>query len=166
MKKLTIAAIILSIAIASCKTSKKLTDVAVPIDDTIVDNSFRKPIHSKELYASVTELIPLDTVYISKDMLYLLTKRITGCDEANFKLIWNGMMLKSLPPQTNVKLFQQADPACKESHRFLLSYNIKALRFKEDSVSLGQESMWSKVTVVKVGGWKNILKYEFQDAKH
>lgn len=161
MKKFFVAAVVLSITIASCKTSKKATDVTVQVDDTIIDNSFRKPVRSKELYGSVTELIPLDTVYISKDTLYLLTKRVSGCDEANFKLIWNGMMMKSLPPQTSLKLFQQADPACNEKHRFLLSYNIKSLRFKEDTASVNEGTMWSKVTVVRVGGWKNILKYQF-----
>ena len=153
--------LILVIAISACKTTKKASDVTIPIDDTITDNSFRKLIRSKELFAAVTEMVPLDTAYISKDTLHLLTKRILGCDEKNFKLMWNGTMLKSLPPQTNVKLFQQVDAACNERHRFHLTYNISPLRFKQDSVAVHPDSLWSKVTVIRVGGWKNILKYQF-----
>lgn len=165
MKKLLFVAIALTIIISSCKTSKKGADAAVPVIDTIWDYSFRKVMRDKEIFNATTEVVPLDTVYLSKDTLHLLTKKIVGCDEEDFMLVWNGMMMKSLPPQTSVKLFHRLDPACNERHYFHLTYNITPLRFKQDSVSLNTDSMWSKVTVVRVGGWKNILKYEFRDSK-
>ena len=166
MRKNIVAISILLVIVSSCKTTKHSADVTAPVDDTIVDNSFRKLIRSKEIFNSVTEVIPLDTVYFSKDTLCVFTKRIPGCDEENFKLIWNGAMLKSLPRQANVKLFQQVDPACKESHRFLLSYNVKHLRFKEDSISRANpDSLSAKATIVRVGGWKNGLRYKYKDTK-
>lgn len=167
MKKFFVASLILFLTINSCKTSKKITEVLPPSDDTITDQSFRKPVRSRELFATVTDVIALDTVYISNDTLHLLTNRISGCDEENFKLIWSGMMMKSMPPQTSVKLFQQADPACNESHRFLLRYNIKPLRFKEDSLyATHADSMTTNAIIIRVGGWKSILNYEFPGRKY
>ena len=161
MKKILFTSLALIGIIASCKTSKKGIDAAVQVIDTISDYSFRKVMRDKEIFNATTEVVPLDTAYLSKDTLHVLTKRIIGCDEEDFKLIWNGMMMKSLPPQTSVKLFQRLDPTCNERHYFHLTYNIKSLQFKNDSISANPNTMWSKVTVVRLGGWKNLLKYEF-----
>jgi hypothetical protein len=146
--------------ISACKTSKRASDVTVPIIDTLTDLSNRKLIRDKEIFRSTTEVVPLDSVYLSKDTLHLLTKRILGCDEESFMLIWDGQMKKSLPPGASVKLLQRVDPACNERHYFHLTYNIKPLRFKNDSAT-DAHLEWSKVTVIKVGGWSNMLKYEF-----
>ncbi len=160
MKGIFFAGLVL-IIFCSCKTQRKTIADVAPVEDTLTDNSHRKLLRDKEIFSSVTEVVPLDTVFIRKDTLHLLTKKILGCDTENFKLFWNGTVLKSLPPQANVKLFQQVNADCKERHVFHLTYNISPLRLKNDSLSVSNESLWSKVTVVKVGGWKNILKYEF-----
>ncbi len=161
MKEIVFALLVIAVIFDSCKTSGKGMDTAVPIIDTIVDYSFRKVMRDREIFNAATEVVPLDTVYLSKDTLHVLTKRVIGCDEEDFKLVWNGMMAKSLPPQTSVKLFQRLDPACNERHYFHLTYNIKPLRFKEDSLSETPNTSAVKATVVRVGGWKNSLKYEF-----
>jgi hypothetical protein len=159
--KLYIYAVLVFIVVASsCKSSKKATDMQAVVNDTISDYSSRKLIRDKNIFTSTTEVVPLDTVYLSRDTIHLLTKRILGCDEENFMLIWDGQIRKSLPPITSVKLLQRVDPACREQHHFHLTYNIKPLKFKNDSASINNLE-WSKVTVVKVGGWQNILKYEF-----
>jgi hypothetical protein len=152
-------AIALNILATSCKTSKKTVDVVVPVIDTIFDYSCRKVIRNNQIFTSTTELVPLDTVYLSKDTMHVLTKQILGCDEETFMLIWDGKMRKSLPPVASVKLLQRVDPSCNERHYFHLTYNLRPLQFKNDSASTTME--WSKVTAVKLGGWPNVLKYEF-----
>jgi hypothetical protein len=155
---LTIFALVLFAS--SCKTSKKTVDIQPVVEDTLSDYTNRKLIRDASIFSSTTEVVPLDTAYLSKDTLHLLTKKILGCDEETFMLIWDGKIRKSLPPIASVKLLQRVDPACKEQHHFHLTYNIKPLRFKNDSAAEANME-WSKVTVVKVGGWSNILKYEF-----
>ena len=146
----------------SGNTLKKNTGAAPPLIDTLNNLSCKKLIKDKELFASVTDLVPLDTVYISKDTLHVLTQKITGCDEDDFSLLWNGAILKSLPPQTNVKLFQKVDPACNERHHFHLTFNIQPLQLKNKTVVSTSDLTKTKITVVRIGGWKNALKYMFK----
>ena len=146
----------------SCQTTKKTAaSTTVAIQDTITVNNFRKLIKDKELYIAVTEVVPLDTAYIIKDTIHLLTKKIKACESDKFKLLWNGNMVKSLPPQASVKLFQEVDAACTEQHFFHLTYNIKPLRFKSDTILNTSDTAFVKITSVRVGGWRNFLKYEF-----
>ena len=127
----------------SCKTQKKAAESIPP--ELVMDESFRKPVNDKALFAQTTDMVPMDTAFIVSDTLHIITKRILGCDAENFKLIWNGNKTKSLPPQTSVKLFQQVDAACKERHKFHLLYNVSPLHLKQDT------------TIIKVGGWKNVV---------
>ena len=156
MKSILLLLSSLILLFASCNSLKKNTGVAPQLVDTLSNFSSKKLIKDKELFASVTDLVPLDTVYISKDTLHVLTKKIIGCDEDDFSLFWNGAMLKSLPPQTNVKLFQKVESDCNERHHFHLTFNIQPLQFKQ--VNDGGKT---KITGVRIGGWKNLVKYEF-----
>jgi len=160
MKRIVFISVSILVAIVSCKTTNKSTGSAVPVDDTVADYSFKKITRDKELYAAVTELVPLDTAFLSKDTLHILTKKIHGCDADNFKLMWNGASTKSLPPQTSVKLFQQVDAECKEQHRFHLTYNVKPLRFKHDTTSFHLDSCAAKTTLLRIGGYKHLVRYE------
>src|SRR5688572_22029055 len=132
MRRNIYVVIALTLFAASCKTSKKVADVAPPVVviDTLSDYSSRKVIRNNHIFTSTTDVVPLDTVYLSKDTLHVLTKKIPGCDEDSFMLIWDGKMRKSLPPMTSVKLLQRVDPACTERHYFHLTYNIRPLQFK------------------------------------
>lgn len=161
MKKIFLFSSVLSLLIYSCKTTKPTSAVAVPVVDTITDLSFKKVIKDKELYLSTTETIAFDTVYVSKDTLHLLTKNIQACDADNFKLIGNGMYMKSLPPQTNVKLFQLNDVECKEKHQFHLSYNIAPLQMKRDSSFTKGDSIVEKAVLIHLGNWARTLKYVY-----
>jgi hypothetical protein len=154
LNKTTYCILALLVLAAACKTSNKATGGQPAYIETIVDDAFRKPILDKALYIATSEIVPLDTAFIAKDTLHIITKKIQGCDAETFKLMWNGAMAKSLPPQTSVKLLQAVDPACKERHKFHLTYNITPLRFKQDSSA-------SKSTLVRIGGWKEMVKYEF-----
>jgi hypothetical protein len=161
MKHLSLIAIALLLFIAACKTTAPAANAAPPAEDTVTDNSFKKVMRDKELYAAVSELVPLDTVYLSYDTLHILTKRLLACDADNFKLMWNGAMLKSLPPQTSVKLFQQVEPDCKERHVFHLTFNVKPLQLKADSASFSKDSCAAKTTILRVGGYKHTVGYTY-----
>ena len=120
----------------------------------ITSQKFHKPLRNKQFFAATTEVIPIDTAFVSKDSLHIITRKVSGCDAENFKLVWNGTMVKSIPPQTAVRLFKVADIECSEKHKFHLVFNITQLKMKQDSTA-------NKVTTVHLGGWKEPLKYEF-----
>ena len=161
LKQTILLTAIALLSIASCKTTKPAAGATAPVNDTVNDYTFRKVNRDKELYAATKELVPLDTVYLTKDTLHILTKKILGCDADNFKLFWNGAMQKSLPPQTSVKLFQQVDAECKEQHRFHLTYNVKSLRIKNDTAAFNLDSCAAKTTLLRWGGYKELVKYEY-----
>ncbi|MDB5282888.1 MAG: hypothetical protein JWO06_1963 [Bacteroidota bacterium] len=150
--------LLLIVLIYSCKTQKKVSEPVGP--ELLMDDMFRKPVSDKILFAGTNDLVPLDTVYIVKDTLHLITKKVVACDAENFKLIWNGTWTKTLPAQTNLKLFQAVEGSCKERHRVHLLYNISPLSFKQAADSTGTANL-----LIKVGGWKNELKYRYTPPK-
>jgi hypothetical protein len=152
MKKQLIILLLPLIFAGSCKTTKKTAADSANTAEVIADQSFRKPVKDAELFKTTTDLVPIDTVFISNDTLNVFTKKILGCDADNFKLIWNGDMGKAIPPQTAVKVFQLVDGACKERHKFHLSYNISPLKLKNDTSA-------TKSTLIKVGGWGKMSSY-------
>jgi hypothetical protein len=125
-----------------------------PVSDIISSKIFHKPIIDKQFFSAITEIVPVDSAFVSKDTLNIITRKIAGCDAANFKLVWNGAMSKSVPPQTTVRLFKAADTDCSEKHKFHLIFNITPLRLKQDSTA-------NRTTIVSLGGYKMPLKYEF-----
>jgi hypothetical protein len=159
-KKFLFLTIVAVCIIASCKTSK--TGSRSASGDTIVDSKVRKITRDKELYAAVKEIVPLDTAYLVNDTLHIVTKKILGCGVDNFKLMWNGAIKKSLPAQTNVKLFQQVDAGCKQQHRFHLAYNVSSIHFKSDSMTFCLDSCTARSIKLHLGGYKNAMQYEFE----
>ncbi|MBK7148574.1 MAG: hypothetical protein IPH78_07035 [Bacteroidetes bacterium] len=153
MKRIFFAALALIALTESCKNTEKAksSTIAPVVNDTVTDLSNRKIIKDAELYAAVTDAILIDTIYLSKDSLHLLTSKIRACESENFKLLWNGKTTKSLPPQVSLKLFLANDAACKEQHRFHLSYHVRSLKMKGDS---------AQSLILKVSGAKQFLKYE------
>lgn len=162
MQNIFLSAFGFLILIGSCTTQKQNGAASTPVEDTITDNSFRKLVKDKELYNSTTELVPLDTVYLSKDTLHLLTKKIQACDADNFTLMWNGAMMKSLPPQTNVKLFQLLDTQCKARHPFHLTFNISSLQMRRDTALANHDSLVEKNILIHVGNWGRTVKYSYR----
>lgn len=150
------------LSVAACKTSKKTQAPAELPVEWITDESAPKVMNDKEIYAAVTETIPLDSAYIRHDTLHLHTQKMTGCAAEEFKLVWNGAMMKSLPPQTNVRLFHRREPACNERHFFHLTFNIAPLRMKKETASLPSDSSSpQRSTVLRVAGWKAPVRYEY-----
>jgi hypothetical protein len=142
----------LSILLQTCKSTKKAAE-SNDYHEIIIDDSFRKPINDKAIFASTADAVALDTVFLTKDTLHIFTRKIQGCETDEFKLIWNGGMAKSIPPIIGLKLLQTADPSCREKHKFRLAYNIAPLKMNKDTTSgLG--------TVLKIGGWKEAVKYK------
>lgn len=147
--------VVIIAGIFSCKPQKKAQAAQRPSEDTITDFSNRKVITDKELYASTTEIIAIDTAFLTKDILHILTKKIQACDAENFKLFWDGKFMKSLPPQTNVKLFLMNDAACKELHPFHLTFNISSVHFKTDSLNP------NRTTIIRLGNWRTAMRHDF-----
>lgn len=144
----------------SCNSTRKaISDQQAP-NNTLTDFSFRKVMRDQELFASTTELVPLDTIYVHRDTLHLLTKKITGCETENFRLMWNGAWMKSMPPQAPIKLFELLPPDCKEQHNFHLTFNIKPIRLKQDSVTTTNDTIKS-IVMLRISGWKSAVKYEY-----
>lgn len=148
MKKTLFLLLALLSVFVGCKTTTPAAGAAAPVDDTVSDYSFRKIMRDKELFAATTEMVPLDTVFLNYDTLHIFTKKIIACNADKFELMWNGAMMKSLPPQTSVKLFQQVEPDCKERHMFHLTYNVKPLQLKRDSAMFSKDSCASKTTML------------------
>ena len=135
--------------IAACKKAKNTVATTPVYEETIAEESFRKLIKDKELYNVTTEAVQLDSANVSKDTLHIYTKKLQACDAENLKLVWNGSFAKSLPPQATIKLLLVNDPACKEQHRFHITYNIAALWAKKDSV--GTDSLLLKLPGLNSG---------------
>lgn len=137
----------------ACKTSKKSTAVAAPEPEWMYSNTNSRAVRDRELFTGIQETIAIDTAYIHRDTLHILTPKITGCDAGKFSLVWNGMFTKSIPPQTSVRLLQVSEPECKKQHRFHLTYNISNVKMKADSARTLQP------VSIRLGGWKNTLPY-------
>ena len=140
------------VGIYSCSGGKKAANApALPVNDTISEQLYKRVLKDKDLYGTTTDVLPIDTAYINKDTLHILTGKLQACDSENFDLIWSGAMLKSLPPQLPVKLFLLNDPTCKEQHRFHLTFNAKPLH---DANAKGS-------AIIKLGGMKTGITYSY-----
>jgi len=140
----------------SCTSAKKATahTAAQETPGVLMDKEFRKPIRDKQLYAATPDLVFPDTVYIIADTMHILTKKVQGCNAENFKLLWNGAMLKSMPPQTNLTILQVADAECKQKNAFHLIYNLAPLKYKNDSVA-------KKQVILHLRAYPHTITYNF-----
>lgn len=153
MKRIIVIVLAILAFTESCKNTEKAkaSVAAPPANDTMVDLSNKKIMRDPELYAAITDAFAIDTIYLIKDSLHLLTSKIQACETENFKLLWNGKTTKSLPPQVSLKLFLANEAACKEQHRFHLCYNVRPLKSKGDS---------AQSLMIKVNGAKQFLLYQ------
>ncbi len=138
----------------ACKSTNKTTGSAPVSDSIISDISNRKLVQDKELYGATTEVLPIDTVYIESSTLHVVTQKLQACNSQNFQLVWNGALMKSMPPQAATKLLYVNDGTCKTMNRFHLTFNVSPLKIKQDSTG-------NKTTIVRVGGWKQPVKYDY-----
>lgn len=138
----------------ACKSSQKGTGSVTVTDSIISDMSNRKLITDKELFIATTEVLPVDTVYLESSTLHIITKKMQACNSQNFQLVWNGAMMKSMPPQAPTKLLYINDGTCKSLHQFHLTYNVSAVKLKQDSAS-------AKTTIIRVGGWQQGVRYDY-----
>ncbi len=157
----SIITLVAIIWIGGCKTTSGTAAATVPVDDTVTANHARKISRNKELYNAIKETVPVDTAWLVTDTLHILTGKIIGCDDNSFQLFWNGAMMKSLPPQVTVRLYQEVDGACAEKHRFHLLYNVKSLKITADTTSAATDSLLSRATILHIGGYKNAVKYSY-----
>lgn len=155
MKSVVLFVATLLLFVSSCKTPQT-GNATITVVDTLTTSESKRLIKDKQLFSSITETVPIDTLYILKDTLHIVTKKIAGCDTDAFSLFWNGNTTKSLPPQAGVKLFQQVDAACNERHYFHLLYTLDHLKNKPVADGTAKSSV-----VLKIGGWNTALLYEY-----
>ncbi len=140
------------VLLLACKATNNNTAAGKP--GMLYSGHFKKPIIDKGLFTATTEVIPVDTAYVSGDSLNIITPKILGCDADNFKLMWNGAFSNSKPALATVKIFQAVDPACTVKNKFHLTFNIKPLRQKPDSIP-------NKTVLVRFGNYKSPIQYYY-----
>lgn len=106
-------------------------------------------IKDRDLFAATTELIPIDTCYISGNEIVIHTAKLNACTAQNFTLLWNGSLAKSLPPKVTLKLLLRADTECKEYHKFHLRFNLQDLKNKDQNPG--------GTVIVRIGGYQKEL---------
>lgn len=147
-KKLLIYSSALAL-LGACKTAKGPVAEQVNTVEEITDDSFRKVIKDRELYATTTETIAIDSAAVTRDTLHIYTAKLQACDAENFKVIWDGKEGISIPPKASLKLLLINDPACREGHRFHLKYNLAGVHPKKAMVSAVADTMLLHLTRVK-----------------
>lgn len=147
-KKLLIYSSALAL-LGACKTAKSPVAEQVNTVEEITDDSYRKVITSRELYTTTTETVVIDSAAVTRDTLHIYTAKLQACDAENFKLIWDGKEVLSVPAKANLKLLLINEPACRETHRFHLTYNIKGVHPKKNTLSLVTDTMLLQLARVK-----------------
>ena len=150
MRKVFVLGSAILIVITGCKTPGNPLTAYTPTTETVNDMVYRKPVIDRAIFKSINEVVPLDTVYIVKDTLNIITKKILGCSAESFKLMWNGAITATQPHKAEVKLLEVLDPSCRERHRFHLTYRLNRFQSKKDTV-----------TMVTLGGWKRDMGYAY-----
>lgn len=131
---------------ASCKTAKAPVAEQAPVAEEIVDDTYRRVIKSKDLYASTTETVGIDSAKINRDTLHVFTSKLQACDAENLSLIWDGKESATPPRKASLKLLLINEPGCRETHRFHLLYNIAGLHAKKP---IAADTMLLQLTRVK-----------------
>lgn len=147
-KKLLIYSSALAL-LGACKTAKSPVAEQVNTVEEITDDSYRKVIKNKELYTTTTETVAIDSATVSRDTLHIYTAKLQACDAENFKLIWDGKEVLSVPAKASLKVLLINDPACREAHRFHLTYNIAGVHPKKNTLSVVTDTMLLQLPRVK-----------------
>jgi len=135
-----------SVAVMSCKMQKPATgntDQEVP--KLIVDDSWSQP----------DDMVSVDIskVEITDDILTIAVSYSGGCEEHEFRLYFNGMYMKSLPPKANFVLYHDnKGDACRSIVEKTLKFDITGVR--EKGKTTGE-------VMVKVVGFETALSYKY-----
>ena len=127
-----LAVLCVALLMVQCKSSKKAqasaaaqsTEAAAPAAKAIrIDKSV-------DLKGVKTTPTKIDSAWIDGNNLHLKVLYSGGCKEHTFELLGNGFMMKSLPPQTNIKLLHNSnDDHCRELIKEEHVFNLQPLQY-------------------------------------
>ena len=133
MKKLFWLPLLLAIAIAGCKPRTPENGDNGSGQDSTVGNP---PDPAPACMAlSHDEEAPLDpvsagTASVEDDCLHLKLQYGGGCQEHQFKLLWDGSWMESMPPQVSLTLSHNSNQdRCRSMLNSTESFDIKDLRY-------------------------------------
>ena len=88
----------------------------------------------------------IDTAYLDGRCLVVDVRRSGGCGSVSVDLIWNGSMMKSMPPQVPLRLLGRGEDPCRAEVR-------QQYRFEISTLNNGQP------LVIQLQGWKAPLHF-------
>lgn len=130
----------------SCTTTKE-TAANSPILP-----SGRKPacgngwLMDNELFKMQGFKLHIDTAYLDGRCLVLDVHRNGGCGNVAMDLIWNGSMMKSIPPQIPLRILGRGEDPCRSEVK-------QQLRFEISTLNNGQPF------IIQMQGWRHSLHF-------
>ncbi|MBW7936054.1 MAG: hypothetical protein LC101_09535 [Flavobacteriales bacterium] len=114
---LKISSIIIAVILlfGSCKANQQKTSLCQPI------------IKDTELYNKISDPFDIKKVWIEQNCLKVNISYSGGCGDATFKLVWNGSMMKSLPPQIPMKIIMEDKDDCRSIIQKTLCFSLNEI---------------------------------------
>lgn len=138
----------LVLAMGSCKvkTNMENTNANVP---AILIGTAHTP--------AFNDAFSIESAWIDKDVLHCVVSYSGGCSKHEFALHSNGMYMKSMPPQLNVRLHHQSNgDACRELITDSLSFQINEARYPGNK--------YGKV-ILRLESWEGSLEYLYPEGE-
>ncbi|MFZ5554947.1 MAG: hypothetical protein ACOZCO_17685 [Bacteroidota bacterium] len=135
-----------SITVMSCKTqSNAAAGNDKDVQKVIVDDAWSQPEDMMEVTITKAE--------ISGDILTIDVSYSGGCEEHEFKLYFNGMYMKSLPPKITLVLYH--------NHKGDACRSIVDKKLKFDLTPVREKGKTTGEIMVKVYGLENAMSYKY-----
>lgn len=138
--------IILYLFWGSCTTAKETVSNLPPA------SSGRKPacgsgwLMDNELFNMPGFPLRIDSAYLDGRCLVVDVRRAGGCGNVAVELIWNGSMMKSMPPQIPLRILGRGEDPCRSEVK-------QQLRFEISTLNNGQPF------IIQMQGWKHPLHF-------
>lgn len=133
MKKFIWLPLVLVLALSACKNRKSDGKDNPPTTDTTASNPPSTDPSCKAL--AIGENGPMDAINsarasISDDCLHFKIVHGGGCKEHEFKLLWDGAFMESMPPQVNLSLSHNSnEDHCRSLVNVEESFDISKLKY-------------------------------------
>ena len=129
MKKLFWLPLLLAILIVGCKPrTPDNDDNGSGQDSTVVSEPACMPLSPFD--EAPMDAVSSGTASVDGDCLHLKLQYGGGCKEHEFKLLWDGSWMESMPPQVALTLSHESnDDHCRSMLNSKESFDIKELRY-------------------------------------
>ena len=141
------AIIVGAIIFSSCKASKKVQTEATTCMPVLLD----RDLYSKGAKRDES-LVKVTSATIEGDCLTIgVESAICKNDLSAYQLVWNEIIMKSMPPQVNIVLFADNQEKCETPQSLTLKYDLKPL----------QAANRGGKVIIRLRGHKERLNYSF-----